>query len=115
MPNLNVGLSLAMSMTPSAHALAISACTSKTECVSTLTFGCCCPTGTTGTIYNCPSGWTYNTTTALCQRSSTSASDLTGAYTQSYGTCSYTSTTTYDCYLATTSSTSTSCYCLIGA
>ena len=106
LPRTIVGLGLAVGLTSNAYAAFD--CTSKEDCTSRLLVGsgyCCCRQKTTGTTYNCPSGWTWSSTQSLCTRTSTSGTDSAGTYTQSYGTCSYTSTSTYDCYLQSTSTT----------
>ncbi|MBP3340568.1 MAG: hypothetical protein J6L47_02795 [Alphaproteobacteria bacterium] len=110
MPNLNVGLGLAMVISSSAQAIV--SCLSLESCsVSLFDGACCCPTGSTGTTYSCPSGWTINSSKTSCDRSSETGSDSTGSYTLTYTSCSP-ETSTYDCYRTTpASSTTTSCYC----
>lgn len=82
---------------------------------TTTDFPCCCKTGETGTTYECPTGWTWSTAKALCQRASTTGTDTKGTYTQTYGTCSYSSTSTYDCYTPSSSTATnpdgTACRC----
>ncbi|MBP3340149.1 MAG: hypothetical protein J6L47_00590 [Alphaproteobacteria bacterium] len=112
MPNLNVGLGVVLGTCQTAQAISTTTCWSKSICTAQIYSGCCCPGGTTGTIYNCPSGWTWDSTSKLCTRSATSGTDDDGTYTQSYGTCSYTSTSTYECYLQTNYKTSDECYCI---
>ncbi|MBR5566788.1 MAG: hypothetical protein IKW09_01640 [Alphaproteobacteria bacterium] len=117
MPNLNVGLAVAMGGASSAHAIVSSLCMSAQDCTMQLTIGggmCCCKQPMTGTTYTCPFGWSWNNTQSLCTRSSTSGTDSAGTYTQSYGTCSYTSSITYDCYLQSPNKTDyngDACYC----
>lgn len=106
MPKIIVGLGLAVGLT--SNALSITLCMSMEECMAGLSSGskfCCCRQKTTGTTYNCPSGWTWNSAQNLCTRDSTSGTDSAGTYTQSYGTCSYTSTSKYDCYTQTLNTT----------
>ncbi|MBQ4130247.1 MAG: hypothetical protein IJD69_02635 [Alphaproteobacteria bacterium] len=112
MPNLNVGLSLAMSMTPTAHAVV--SCQTLERCSQLLLAGyCCCPTGSTGTQKTCPSGWTMNSLQTSCDRSDETGSDSTGSYTLTYTSCSP-ETSTYDCYTtqaAGTGASTSACYC----
>ena len=82
-----VGLGAAFFIAPSAHA-ALTLCMSADQCLNFATAAkpCCCPDGKTKIVYNCPSGWAVSGTT--CVRTGTSnASDSTGAYETSYGTC----------------------------
>lgn len=58
---------------------------------------CACPTGETGTAYDCPTGWTYNTLDGACKRKGIQTSDDRGWYTPTYGTCAAT-TSSYDCW-----------------
>jgi len=109
------GVLMALWLIPPTNAIAkviddlVIACSDHSACVSEARLGCkeyCCPTGATGTTYTCPAGWTHHILTGLCERSSTSGSDSTGSYTTEYTSCDPT-TTTYDCYTPSTSSTIT--------
>lgn len=77
-------------------------CYSLTQCSNLINCNtadkCCCPNGNTKTTYNCPSGWSWNSSDNLCERSDSSSSNSYGYYTITYGTCDYTSTTVSDCY-----------------
>ncbi|HIS70445.1 MAG TPA: hypothetical protein IAD02_00440 [Candidatus Enterousia intestinigallinarum] len=64
-----------------AVALPALACLSAQQCSDRIFSGCCCPNGRTGTAYNCPNGWAYDTSQKICTRSATSGSDSTGSYT----------------------------------
>lgn len=94
-----------------AVALPVLMCLSSQQCADRFLSGCCCPNGQTGTAYNCPNGWAYDTSQKICTRSATSGSDSTGYYSQAYGTCNAT-TSTYDCYVYNANpADSSKCYC----
>lgn len=77
----------------------IVSCPSLQECgkMTTTLKPCCCETGFSE--YVCPTGWTVSGST--CSRASTTGSDLSGYYTQEYGTCAATLT---KCYKTSTTS-----------
>ncbi len=83
-------------------------CNTRSQCISSARVGCreyCCPTWETQTEYTCPDYWAYNSISGLCERlGSGSGSDSTGAYTTTYTSCEPT-TSTYDCYEPSDSST----------
>lgn len=94
-----------------ANALAL-LCNTNAKCGTSLN-PCCCPTGETTTTYTCPTGWIYNISQKHCSRISTSGSDSTGYYTQTYGTCDGTPNT-QACYEAVPRDKQNGrrCYCL---
>ncbi|MBQ8294367.1 MAG: hypothetical protein IJX89_03210 [Alphaproteobacteria bacterium] len=75
------------------------ACRSLESCSALLLSGyCCCPTGSNGTGYKCPDGWTGTAfANATCSRAAETGSDAKGTYEKTYGTCTTTSYT-YACY-----------------
>lgn len=92
---------------PTAYSALPLSCQTASECFNSFqcqnaTGGGCCETGTTGTAYDCPLGWFYNSSQGLCIRSSTSSSDSKGYTLTNYGTCAAT-TSTYPCYSYKTS------------
>lgn len=93
---------------------ALTLCQSLSDC-SKGSWTYCCPTGQNGTSYTCPDGWFYRSTSGLCERlgsTSTTGSDSTGTYTETYGTCSP-QTSTYKCYEGSESGTAyngTACF-----
>ncbi len=98
------------SILPNTGNAALTLCQSSANCIANTSFKCCCPTGSTGTLNTCPTGWTYDAFTSLCERSGTTGSDTKGYYTQSYTTCEPT-TVTYDCYSGTNTPSGLSCIC----
>ena len=109
---------VAFSPTPGRGTLSV--CLTFENCSNraTASMPCCCRTGETGggiTTYRCPTGWLN--VSGTCKRNPTTGSDAKGSYTQNYGTCSPTATTTdtYDCYrsapVGSTDYQGGSCYC----
>lgn len=89
-------------------------CQSLENCTARLLSGyCCCPTGSTGTGYKCPDGWTGANplVSSTCSRAAETGSDTKGTYEKTYGTCT-SSSYTYDCYQTMASSGADgSCFC----
>lgn len=72
----------------------------------------CCPTGSTGTEYTCPAGWTLNSANKTCSRADSTGSDETGSYEMSYGTCDATEET-HKCYKGSLTSEDGTCILVI--
>lgn len=107
---LLVGMGLIFVPTVCVHA---APCRSLESCMSLVLDGyCCCPTGSTGTGYKCPEGWTGSTlASGTCSRAAETGSDTKGTYEKIYGTCSN-SSYTYACYTNTAQADSNgSCFC----
>ncbi len=69
----------------------------RVKCLTTFPDGYCCTAlGNQGTSTTCPTGWSLNYQ-GICSRNPTEEADSIGYYTQTYSSCSPT-TTYYDCY-----------------
>ena len=108
LPNLNVGLSLAMSINYGTYAVCT---TTFSNYMPFCTNGqSCCDTGEIKTTYTCPTSWLHNKTSGLCERNETSTgSDDTGTYTISYTSCSPSVRTENCCEFTTNPSATQRC------
>lgn len=92
------------------YAASVIQCMSLTQCTQMIAKGCCCPTGSMGTEYICPTGWEYDSAEKLCTRIPDKLNmDTKGRYMPIYSSCNPT-TNMYECYKVSANATA-DCFC----